>query len=744
MFDLIKVFCERIPMSFFATNLKKAALCTFLSFILVAGLMPVGAVASEENDLVGIAETLPENLVEENSDGETLDSYDEYNTEKQEEDVLGSSSQEAFEEDSTKDEATTQEISKTTTEEVKPFANNLQSGNIQLVSKAHIQNIGDVSYPAAQKVRIGTSGQAKRLEALTLSLQNNTGITGSIQYRVHVQNIGWQGIKNSGESAGSKARSLRIESVRIALTGDLAKRYDVYYRTHVQNVGWLPWASNGAPAGSEGYSNRLESLEVAIVQKGNTDQLKQIVDGSIDNAKAFKFAEVTYRDHCQNVGWKSHNASSLESNIRVGVKGQSKRLEAFAISIKRLNANNYADLNKSIYRNGEITYQAHVQNVGWQSAQKDGSVAGTVNRAQRVEAVRISLTGDLSSDYDAYYRSHVGNIGDLGWTKNNAESGTVGASVRIEAIDIKLVRKGGAAPGSTQVPFVTNSMAQISYGALPMNSSWVNTSQGGVAGTTGKSKAVSAIKAAISQTSISGGVQYRTHVANVGWLGYVSSGESRSGSRAAQAIQMKLTGELSKYYDIYYRAHISGYGWMGWAKNGTSAGTTGLNKNLETYQVRLVVKGSPAPGSTAKSFSDQNGFLGVPPAYKAFVNKANQYSSLTGWIILVDTNAHRAAILSGSRGNWKISRQFAVTTGAPSTPTIKGVFQTTGFKRPNLSTDSRARWCTQIKGGYFFHTILASTNELGKSQSHGCVRLAIPDAQWIYNNIGRGTTVVIY
>lgn len=124
-------------MSFFATNLKKAALCTFLSFILVAGLMPVGAVASEENDLVGIAETLPENLVEENSDGETLDSYDEYNTEKQEEDVLGSSSQEAFEEDSTKDEATTQEISKTTTEEVKPFANNLQSGNIQLVSKAH-------------------------------------------------------------------------------------------------------------------------------------------------------------------------------------------------------------------------------------------------------------------------------------------------------------------------------------------------------------------------------------------------------------------------------------------------------------------------------------------------------------------------------------------------------------------------------------------------------------------------------
>lgn len=731
-------------MSFFATNLKRAFLCIFLSFILIVGLMPIQAVASEENNLVGIAEMNPSDSIREDSDGETPNSYSKNDIVEQDEDILESGSQEVLEEDSKKDEVDIQEPSKIATEVVGPCANNLQSGNIQLVSKAHVQNIGDVSYPAAQKVRIGTSGQAKRLEALTLSLQNDTGIAGSIQYRVHIQNIGWQGVKNSGELAGSKAKSLRIESVRIALTGDLAKQYDVYYRAHVQNMGWLPWASNGAPAGSEGYSNRLESLEVAVVQKGNANQLKQIVDGSIDNAKAFKFAEVTYRDHCQNIGWKNHNASSLESNITLGIKGQSKRLEAFAISIKRLNSNNYVDLNKSIYRNGEITYQAHVQNVGWQSVQKDGSVAGTVNRSQRVEAIRVALTGDLSSDYDVYYRSHVSNIGDLGWAENNTESGTTGASVRIEAIDIKLVRKGGTAPGSTQAPFVTNSMAQISYGALPMNSSWVNTSQGGIAGTTGKSKAVSAIKATLSQVPISGGVQYRAHVANVGWLGYVSSGESRSGSRVVQAIQMKLTGELSKYYDIYYRVHVSGYGWMGWAKNGASAGTTGLNKNLEAYQVRLVVKGSPAPGSTVKSFSDQNGFLGVPPAHKAFVNKANQYSSLTSWIILVDTNAHKAAILSGSRGNWKISRQFSVTTGAPSTPTIKGVFQTTGFKRPNLSTDSRARWCTQIKGGYFFHTILASTNELGKSQSHGCVRLAIPDAQWIYNNISRGTTVVIY
>lgn len=33
---------------------------------------------------------------------------------------------------------------------------------------------------------------------------------------------------------------------------------------------------------------------------------------------------------------------------------------------------------------------------------------------------------------------------------------------------------------------------------------------------------------------------------------------------------------------------------------------------------------------------------------------------------------------------------------------------------------------------------------LGMHLSHGCVRLQIDNAKWIYNNIPRGTTVVVY
>ena len=120
------------------------------------------------------------------------------------------------------------------------------------------------------------------------------------------------------------------------------------------------------------------------------------------------------------------------------------------------------------------------------------------------------------------------------------------------------------------------------------------------------------------------------------------------------------------------------------------------------------------------------------------------YSSGTQWLIAVNRSTHKVGIFKGSARNWSLQYYLDCVTGAPSSPTITGSFRTTGGKRMALSTDSRARWCTQISGGYFFHTILASNNELGKSLSHGCIRMAYPDAQWIYNNIYAGTAVVIY
>ena len=42
-----------------------------------------------------------------------------------------------------------------------------------------------------------------------------------------------------------------------------------------------------------------------------------------------------------------------------------------------------------------------------------------------------------------------------------------------------------------------------------------------------------------------------------------------------EAVEIKLTGDLAKHYDVVYRAHVQGKGWLDWVKSGECAGTTG-------------------------------------------------------------------------------------------------------------------------------------------------------------------------
>ncbi|HCE78175.1 MAG TPA: hypothetical protein DEP61_04765, partial [Lachnospiraceae bacterium] len=54
--------------------------------------------------------------------------------------------------------------------------------------------------------------------------------------------------------------------------------------------------------------------------------------------------------------------------------------------------------------------------------------------------------------------------------------------------------------------------------------------------------------------------------------GSTSGTEGRS--LRLEAVQLRLTGDIANYYDVYYRAHIQNYGWLGWTCNGQSAGSS--------------------------------------------------------------------------------------------------------------------------------------------------------------------------
>lgn len=165
------------------------------------------------------------------------------------------------------------------------------------------------------------------------------------------------------------------------------------------------------------------------------------------------------------------------------------------------------------------------------------------------------------------------------------------------------------------VPITTTNMASagtsdesvgdgIRYKTHVQDIGWLGFSfNGGASGTSGQSKRVEGVK--IELYDVLGGVEYRTHVQDIGWMGWVRDGAlsgTTAQSKRVEAIQIKLTGYAAAAYDVYYSVHVQDVGWMGWAKNGQSAGTSGFGRRVESIKIVLVPKGGAAPGSTAGAF----------------------------------------------------------------------------------------------------------------------------------------------
>ena len=85
-----------------------------------------------------------------------------------------------------------------------------------------------------------------------------------------------------------------------------------------------------------------------------------------------------------------------------------------------------------------ITYQTHVQNIGWMDWESDGTTAGTTGRSLQMEAIRMKLTGSEADQYTLTYRVHVQNQGWTDWVAADQEAGTTGKALRAEAVEIKM------------------------------------------------------------------------------------------------------------------------------------------------------------------------------------------------------------------------------------------------------------------------------------------------------------------
>lgn len=256
---------------------------------------------------------------------------------------------------------------------------------------------------------------------------------------------------------------------------------------------------------------------------------------------------VSYESHVQNIGWQAPVVEDATS----GTTGQSKRIEAIKINIDSLLA-------------GGVEYASNVATIGWQGYVYEGQVFGTTGLSKAIEAIKINLNGDLATAYDIYYRTQIAKFGWLGWAKNGEVSGSQNLSLRAEAFEIKLFKKGEVVTLPTTNTFISITKPLLSYQTHVQNIGWqAHVAEGQLAGTTGQSKRVEAIEMFLSSTQF-GDIEYRAQVQGIGWQNYVSTSEiaGKVGqSKRLEAINMSLTGYLAQKYSIKYRVHVQGTGW---------------------------------------------------------------------------------------------------------------------------------------------------------------------------------------
>lgn len=445
---------------------------------------------------------------------------------------------------------------------------------------------------------------------------------------------------------------------------------------------------------------------------------------------------VSYKAYVQNIGWMD----LVSNGETAGTEGAGLRLEALAVTI---------DGDPEL----GVRYKTHVQNIGWDADWVyDGNGAGTVDLGYRMEAVQMELTGAHAADYDIYYCLHVQNLGWLQWACDGQTAGTTGCGLRVEAMRVVVVPKGEPAPASdSTVMACPSDYLHVAYSSHVQDFGWTGDVMDGVTtGSIGFGRRLEAVRL----TVLGGediGIRYRTHIQNIGWEADWRSNGELSGTEGQalrlEAIQIELTGADSANYDVWYRSHVQNYGWLGWAKNGEYAGTSSCGYRMEALEIVILPKGAMAPGTT------DGAYVTTPVFADPMDIMAQNYTSPTPYLILVNKSAFTVAIYRNDNGHWYRIDSFGCTIGAPGHDTIEGVFHVQGRRYYFDSYGVRCFYATGFCGDYMIHSTLYNKlptpsspcdTRIGQALSHGCVRVELTNAEWIYNNIPGGTTVVVY
>ncbi|MGI6173342.1 MAG: L,D-transpeptidase family protein [Christensenellales bacterium] len=187
--------------------------------------------------------------------------------------------------------------------------------------------------------------------------------------------------------------------------------------------------------------------------------------------------------------------------------------------------------------------------------------------------------------------------------------------------------------------------------------------------------------------------------------------------------------------------------YLGYLHNGAD-GQFG-RKTLQGLKLFQETNGLEATGvadePTQKALFSENALAATRPVHE--------------YKIVVDVSDQRTYVYMWNDGEYNtLIQTFKCSTGVRTDPTPLGIYSVnTGpasrwhyFKKFNCW----AQYAWAIEGDILFHSVLydkqdvstirrGSVYSLGHRASHGCIRLSVADAKWLFENCIAGTTVVI-
>ena len=553
-------------------------------------------------------------------------------------------------------------------------------GLVGVTYTGHVQSIGWQGWTNDGK-SAGTSGRGLRVEALKVKLQSG-GFTGGIEYQTHVQKKGWMPWSKNGAMAGTSGQSLRIEALKVRLTGEIAKTYDIAYRTHVQSDGWQGWVANGGLAGTTGRGLRVEALQIKLVRKGSS----QNVSEGVYTITIADNANLALDDPSgkSNTGLQQRLARvDNETKQRYYVRNEGGGTVSFQNIASGLFL---ADQGGILVQKPDSTSKAQRWKLSW-----DGGV--TITNASTGKGIAVG-----SPTHGAYVKTMSNPRGWSFTAKDLFVDGTY--NIINKAQDKNLNLSGGSWQDGANIE-VYSRMDD------PRQAFQIEKRSGNL---------------------------YRITNAETGRAVEAGSGGNVRQWHTDGSNEQLWKLEFSRKGGFTFTNHANG-------KVMTASGSGGNEANVAT---------SSFSGSRNQMWSFRA--VDYEPDWvlqEAYEVAEGLYSS-TGYLITVDTTNNRLVVFEDTNSGWVPLYNWDCCTGAWDTPTPHGDHYVSG-RGYSFGAGYTCYYYTVFNGPYYFHSVLYYENSdeimesgLGKNWSHGCVRLDIDNAYWIWTNIADGTHVRIY